>query len=95
MKIERAIEILKVRSEFVADINLEAKLAYKMAIESLEKLNVDIIKEDISLITNKIKDINNIIKNIGMIQDYDKADILEAIEELSSSAKEIDSITTY
>lgn len=95
MKIERAIEILKVRSEFVADINLEAKLAYKMAIESLEKLNVDIIKEDISLITDKIKDINNIIKNIGMIQDYDKADILEAIEELSSSAKEIDSITTY
>lgn len=66
-----------------------------MAIESLEKLNVDIIKEDISLITDKIKDINNIIKNIGMIQDYDKADILEAIEELSSSAKEIDSITTY
>ena len=37
MKIERAIDILKVRNEFVADINIDAKIAYKMSIEALEK----------------------------------------------------------
>ena len=37
MEIERAVEILKVRNEFVADINIDAKISYKMAIESLEK----------------------------------------------------------
>lgn len=37
MEIKRAIEILKVRSEFIADINIDTKLAYKIAIESLEK----------------------------------------------------------
>ena len=34
---KRAIEILKARSEFVADINIDAKTAYKMAISALEK----------------------------------------------------------
>ena len=37
MKIERAIEILKVRNKFVADDNIDIKTAYKMSIESLEK----------------------------------------------------------
>ena len=37
MEIERAVEILKVRNEFVTDINIDAKISYKMAIESLEK----------------------------------------------------------
>lgn len=37
METERAIEILKGREKFVADINIDAKIAYKMAIESLEK----------------------------------------------------------
>ena len=33
----RVIEILKARSKFVADINIDAQIAYKKAIESLEK----------------------------------------------------------
>ena len=37
MKIERAIEILKARIKFVAEVNIDTKIAYKMAIESLEK----------------------------------------------------------
>ena len=37
MKIERAIEILKVRIKFIADVNIDTKIAYKMSIESLEK----------------------------------------------------------
>ena len=37
MTIERAIEILKSRSEFVANMNIDAKVAYKMAIDALEK----------------------------------------------------------
>lgn len=37
MEIEKAIKILKGRKEFVADINIDTKIAYKMAIESLEK----------------------------------------------------------
>lgn len=37
MEIERAIEILKSRSKFVAEINIDAIVAYKMAIEALEK----------------------------------------------------------
>ena len=36
MDIKRAIKILKGRDKFVADINLDAKIAYKMAIEALE-----------------------------------------------------------
>lgn len=34
---ERAIEILKLRSRFVADVNIDAIISYKMAIEALEK----------------------------------------------------------
>lgn len=45
MKIERAIEILKARNEFVADINIDAKISYKMAIESLEKQIPSKVKE--------------------------------------------------
>jgi rubrerythrin len=37
MKEERAIEILKVRNEFVSDMNIDTKTAYKLAIESLKK----------------------------------------------------------
>lgn len=37
MEVKNAIRILKSRSEFVADINIDAKIAYKMAIETLEK----------------------------------------------------------
>jgi len=36
-EVERAIKTLKVRSGFVADINLNAIMAYKLAIEALEK----------------------------------------------------------
>lgn len=35
--IESAISTLKTRSQFVADVNLNAQVAYKLAIESLEK----------------------------------------------------------
>lgn len=35
--IERAIETLKVRKKFVADINIDAIVAYDLAIEALEK----------------------------------------------------------
>lgn len=34
---QRAIEILKVQKSFLADINIDAHMAYKLAIESLEK----------------------------------------------------------
>ncbi len=37
MKIERAIEILKEREKFIADININGKTAYKMAKEALGK----------------------------------------------------------
>lgn len=37
MEIQRAIEVLRGRNKFVADINMDAKIAYKMAMESLEK----------------------------------------------------------
>lgn len=37
MKPEKAIEVLKVRSEHVAEINIDAQVAYKLAIEALEK----------------------------------------------------------
>ena len=33
---QRAIEILKVQKSFLADINIDAHMAYKLAIESLE-----------------------------------------------------------
>lgn len=35
--IEKAIETLKKRSKFVADINLDAKMAYKLATQALKK----------------------------------------------------------
>lgn len=37
MEIKRAIEILKLRKKFIADINLETLMAYDMAIKALEE----------------------------------------------------------
>lgn len=34
---KRAVEILKARSEFIADINIDAQIAYQMAIKALEE----------------------------------------------------------
>lgn len=41
MTIDQAINILKARSKFVADVNLDAKIAYRMAIEALERQRVE------------------------------------------------------
>ena len=35
--VKKAIEILKERSLFIADINLDAQISYKLAIDALEK----------------------------------------------------------
>ena len=37
MDIERAIEILKIQKSFIADINIDALVAYDMAIKALKK----------------------------------------------------------
>lgn len=59
METKIAIGILKNRSEYVADINIDAKIAYKMAIEALEK---QISKE---------VDTDTINKGIGISGEYD------------------------
>ncbi|WP_312071839.1 hypothetical protein [Anaerotignum propionicum] len=36
-EIEKAIQVLKVRADFTADINLDAQMAYKFAIQALQE----------------------------------------------------------
>jgi len=46
-KIERAIQTLKSRSKHVASMNLDAQLAYKLAIDALEDSKKQIPKKPI------------------------------------------------